>query len=273
MNTKGNLYLMAIVAILLIVSFFKLPFEYYQIIRFIVTAIFLWLIISYNGKENLGLRFFFGVLAVLFNPFYKIDIGRSLLQIVDLVTASLLIILIIQNSIGFKVLMNLSVHFFIKKKMLYVIMGIAVLLGITIFAINQHKEYKLKKEAEIQALINKRVHDSTVKANRISDSLSVIFHQIEARKTDSLVRIYCTEKAAIIAFKEWMEFYHPTWKIKSKLKVKCEFGCVYQISVIVRNNLPYSDDETLIVEINLSVNGFGNRPQFYEMETPGGFDS
>ena len=69
-----------------------MPYGYYQFIRF--SALIGFSILAYLSsiKKNQIMVFIFGALALLFQPFLKISIGRDLWNIVDIVTGLFLII-------------------------------------------------------------------------------------------------------------------------------------------------------------------------------------
>lgn len=82
-----------ILAIALIVCLLPMPYGYYSLIRFIAMAIFAFFAYSYYEKGTIPLAFTFGALALLFQPFIKIVLGRELWNIVDLIVAVFLIFL------------------------------------------------------------------------------------------------------------------------------------------------------------------------------------
>ena len=69
-----------------------MPYSYYQFIRF--SALIGFSILAYLSsiKKNQIMVFIFGALALLFQPFLKISLGRDLWNIVDIVTGLFLII-------------------------------------------------------------------------------------------------------------------------------------------------------------------------------------
>ena len=101
---------MAGLAALLIICMFELPYEYYEIIRFILMAGFAWLAISLKGEEKLGWRFFFGSLALLFNPFFKLKIGADICKVIDGFVSSIILLTVIKDNLNFR-----WVWTFIKK--------------------------------------------------------------------------------------------------------------------------------------------------------------
>jgi len=75
-----------------------MPYGYFQFVRFISLIGFA--ILAYQAKEQ-GKQtevIIFGVLALLFQPFFKISLGRTLWNIVDLIVATGLILSIINST-------------------------------------------------------------------------------------------------------------------------------------------------------------------------------
>lgn len=81
-----------LLAVLLILCLFDMPYGYYQFVRFAATAGFAYLAwMSYENDEKQKM-FVFIVLAALFQPFFKIALGRSLWNVIDVVVAVGLVI-------------------------------------------------------------------------------------------------------------------------------------------------------------------------------------
>ena len=72
-----------------------MPYGYYNIIRLIAMTVFVYMAYVYTEKKKLGLMVTFGALVLLFQPFVKIAIGRTMWNIVDVAVAILLITLTI----------------------------------------------------------------------------------------------------------------------------------------------------------------------------------
>lgn len=88
-------YIQLFLAALLLLCLVKMPYGYYNIIRLIATAVFVYMVYVYTGERKMGLMMTFGALALLFQPFVKIAIGRTMWNIVDVAVAILLITLTI----------------------------------------------------------------------------------------------------------------------------------------------------------------------------------
>jgi hypothetical protein len=94
-----------ILAILLLLCLADMPYGYYQFVRFAAMAGFLYLAylaIEDNKKKNIAVvwseyqvkylpLFNYVLLALLFQPFFKIALGRTIWNIVDLIAAFILI--------------------------------------------------------------------------------------------------------------------------------------------------------------------------------------
>ena len=64
-----------------------MPYGYYQFVRFAAMVGFAYLAYSANEQSNRNEVFVYIVLALLFQPFIKIALGRTLWNIVDVVVA------------------------------------------------------------------------------------------------------------------------------------------------------------------------------------------
>lgn len=88
-------YIQLFLAALLLLCLVKMPYGYYNIIRLIATSVFVYMTYVYTEEKKMGLMVTFGALALLFQPFVKIAIGRTMWNIVDVAVAILLITLTI----------------------------------------------------------------------------------------------------------------------------------------------------------------------------------
>lgn len=64
-----------------------MPYGYYQFVRFAAMVGFAYLAYSANEQSNRNEVFLYIVLALLFQPFIKIALGRTIWNIVDVVVA------------------------------------------------------------------------------------------------------------------------------------------------------------------------------------------
>ncbi|MDY3536829.1 hypothetical protein PG275_02280 [Riemerella anatipestifer] len=79
-------------AIILLLCLFDMPYGYYQLVRFI--ALICFSMLAYQYRNNHTLLVIFISLALLFQPFIKIALGRTLWNIIDVVVAIFLLILL-----------------------------------------------------------------------------------------------------------------------------------------------------------------------------------
>ncbi|MDR3711962.1 MAG: hypothetical protein P4L51_04040 [Puia sp.] len=76
-----------ILAGLLLACLLKMPYGYYQFVRFVALIGFVLLAIQANKKGAKIETVVFFALALLFQPFVKIALGRSIWNIVDIIVA------------------------------------------------------------------------------------------------------------------------------------------------------------------------------------------
>lgn len=97
---------MNIVKIILALLFFScladLPYGYYQIVRFAGLIGFAILAFNVIGKLNKSEFFIYASLAILFQPFVKISLGREIWNVVDVIVGLGLIVSIVSNLIKSK---------------------------------------------------------------------------------------------------------------------------------------------------------------------------
>ena len=86
-----------IFAVLMLLCLAHIPYGYYQLVRFVAMVVFAIMTYVYYEKEQMPLTITFGALALLFQPFMKIALGRTMWDIVDVVVAGLLIYLCIKE--------------------------------------------------------------------------------------------------------------------------------------------------------------------------------
>ena len=85
-----------IVAVLLLFCLADMPYGFYELVRFAAAGAFVYLSYDYFKSKRDGLGFTFAGLALLFQPFFKVALGRTIWNIVDVVVAAMLIILIVK---------------------------------------------------------------------------------------------------------------------------------------------------------------------------------
>jgi len=81
-----------ILAILLLLCLADMPYGYYQFVRFAAMVGFGILAYQSSESENKTFMIVYGALALLFQPFFKIALGRDLWNVVDLIVGIGLIV-------------------------------------------------------------------------------------------------------------------------------------------------------------------------------------
>jgi len=90
-------YLYLIVSLILLLCLLPMPYGYYILVRFISMVAFGVMAYRYYTQHKVALTITFSSLAVLFQPFIKIALGRMMWNIVDVIVAVLLIVLWIKE--------------------------------------------------------------------------------------------------------------------------------------------------------------------------------
>ena len=84
-----------VVAILLILCLANMPYGFYTLVRFVAAFAFAYFAYDYFKVGKDGLGFTFAALAVLFQPFLKISLGRVIWNVVDIVVSIGLVCLVV----------------------------------------------------------------------------------------------------------------------------------------------------------------------------------
>lgn len=92
-----NPLLKLVLAILLLLCLADMPYGFYQLVRFIAAGAFAYLSYDYFKLKKEGQGFVFAALALLFQPFFKVALGRVVWSIVDVIVAVGLFILLIRS--------------------------------------------------------------------------------------------------------------------------------------------------------------------------------
>jgi hypothetical protein len=74
-----------ILSILLIICLLEMPYGYYQFVRFAAMVGFAYFAYSASVQKKQNEVFIFIALAILFQPFIKIALGRTIWNIVDVI--------------------------------------------------------------------------------------------------------------------------------------------------------------------------------------------
>ena len=85
--------------ILFFLCLLDMPYEFYQLVRFIALVGFVILAYKANEQQKQTEMIIYGGLALLFQPFFKIALGREIWNIVDVVVGIGLIGSLIINKI------------------------------------------------------------------------------------------------------------------------------------------------------------------------------
>ena len=83
-----------IIAALLLLCLAPMPYGYYMLVRWAAMVVFAVTAFNYYAENKKELAVTFGALALLFQPFIKIALGRTIWNIVDVAVAILLLVLI-----------------------------------------------------------------------------------------------------------------------------------------------------------------------------------
>ena len=73
-----------------------MPYGFYILVRFGAAAAFVYLSYDYFKSKNNELGFVFAALALLFQPFIKIALGRAIWNIIDVAVVAGLVYLIVK---------------------------------------------------------------------------------------------------------------------------------------------------------------------------------
>ena len=86
-----------IVAIILLLCLADMPYGLYTLVRFVSAFTFAYLSYDYFKSKKEGLGFVFAALALLFQPFFKVALGRTIWNIVDVIVSVGLLYLLIST--------------------------------------------------------------------------------------------------------------------------------------------------------------------------------
>ena len=85
-------------AVALIVCLFPMPYGYYTLVRFVAMILFGCMAYSFYKEEKIPLWILFVALALLFQPFMKVALGRTMWNVIDVILAVALVILWYSNN-------------------------------------------------------------------------------------------------------------------------------------------------------------------------------
>lgn len=95
---KRQFYICIIVAVMLLLCLFHLPYGFYTLVRFLAMVAFAYLAYLEFKSNHIDRMVVFIVLAVLFQPFAKIALGRVMWNIVDVAVAAYLLFIVIRRT-------------------------------------------------------------------------------------------------------------------------------------------------------------------------------
>lgn len=84
-------------AILFLLCLLDMPYGFYELVRFVALVGFAYLAFHAYQENNSTATIIYAALALLFQPFFKIALGRDLWNIVDVIVAIGLIITLFTN--------------------------------------------------------------------------------------------------------------------------------------------------------------------------------
>ena len=89
--------LQLVVAIILLLCLADMPYGFYTLVRFVSAFTFAYLSYDYFKSKKEGLGFVFAALALLFQPFFKVALGRTIWNIVDVIVSVGLLYLLVST--------------------------------------------------------------------------------------------------------------------------------------------------------------------------------
>ena len=75
-----------------------MPYGYYTLVRFVAMILFGCMAYSFYKEEKIPLCILFVALALLFQPFMKVTLGRTMWNVIDVILAVALVILWYSNN-------------------------------------------------------------------------------------------------------------------------------------------------------------------------------
>ena len=88
-----RLYL--VIAAMMLLCLAPMPYGYFQLVRLLATIAFGFMSFRFYQERKEAFFYTFGALALLFQPLYKIALGRTIWNIIDVIVAIGLILLFI----------------------------------------------------------------------------------------------------------------------------------------------------------------------------------
>jgi hypothetical protein len=88
-----------ILAILLLLCLLHMPYSFYTLVRFLSFVGFSIIAYHHYQKQEENLAILFASFVILFQPFFKISLGRTVWNIIDVAVAIFLLVLVFTNKI------------------------------------------------------------------------------------------------------------------------------------------------------------------------------
>lgn len=86
-----------VMAGVLLLCLAPMPYGYYTLVRFVAAVCFAIFAFAYYQKDKTPLCVAFGALALLFQPFVKVALGRVVWNLVDVAVAVMLVVLVVKE--------------------------------------------------------------------------------------------------------------------------------------------------------------------------------
>ena len=82
-----KIFVKILIAVLLLLCLADMPYGYYILVRYAAAFAFAYLALEYYKAQKDELVFVFGALALLFQPFVKLALGRIIWNVIDVIVA------------------------------------------------------------------------------------------------------------------------------------------------------------------------------------------
>lgn len=92
MNTKVPLAVFIVPVVMLVVALGKMPWGYYQLLRLVVAAASAWIAAGMFAREKQGTGIVFVVLALAYNPFIPLKLGRGTWEVLNVGTITVILV-------------------------------------------------------------------------------------------------------------------------------------------------------------------------------------
>ncbi len=91
-------YIYLILAAMMLLCLAPMPYGYYILVRYVAMVVFAVMAYQFYNQNKEGLAVVYGALALLFQPFIKIALGRTMWNVVDVIVAIGLIVLFVEKT-------------------------------------------------------------------------------------------------------------------------------------------------------------------------------